>query len=79
MVLGQPSETFIDYRVYPFKSLTGQRALLKNDILPILDDIREIRFGVEIFINLYFQAKGKQKKNFSFSIKLSILAKNYIT
>lgn len=62
MVLGQPSETFIDYRVNPFKSLTGQRALLKNDILPILDDIREIRFGVETFINLYFQAKGKSIK-----------------
>ena len=62
MVLGQPSETFIDYRINPFKSLTGERALLKNDILPILDDIREIRFGVETFINLYYQAKGKRIK-----------------
>ena len=62
MVLGQPSETFIDYRVNPFKSLTGERALLKTDILPILDDIREIRFGVETFINLYYQAKGKRIK-----------------
>jgi hypothetical protein len=52
---------------------------LKNDILPILDDIREIRFGVEPFINLYFQAKGKKKKKFPFSGKLSILSKNYIT
>lgn len=62
MVLGQPSETFIDYRINPFKSLTGERALLKNDILPILDDIREIRFGVETFINLYYQATGKRIK-----------------
>ncbi len=62
MVLGQPSETFIDYRINPFKSLTGERVLIKNDILPILDDIREIRFGVETFINLYFQAKGKRIK-----------------
>ncbi len=62
MVLGQPSETFVDYRINPFKSLTGERALLKNDILPILDDIREIKFGVETFINLYYQAKGKRIK-----------------
>ncbi len=62
MVLGQPSETFIDYRINPFKSLTGERALLKKDIIPILDDIRDIRFGVETFINLYFQANGKRIK-----------------
>lgn len=62
MVLGQPSETLIDYRINPFKSLTGERALLKKDILPILDNIRDIRFGVETFINLYFQAQGKRIK-----------------
>ena len=62
MVLGQPSETLIDYRVNPFKALTGERALLKKDILPILEDIRTIRFGVETFINLYYQAKGKKIK-----------------
>ncbi len=62
MVLGQPSETFIDYRINPFRSLTGERVLFKNDILPILNNIREIRFGVETFINLYFQSKGKRIK-----------------
>ncbi|MEA3448816.1 MAG: glycosyltransferase family 2 protein [Bacteroidota bacterium] len=62
MVLGQPSETLIDYKVNPFRALTGERALLKKDIVPILEDIREIRFGVETFINLYFQAKGKRIK-----------------
>lgn len=62
MVLGQPSETLIDYRINPFKSLTGERALFKKDILPLLDDIREIRFGVETFINMYYQAKGKRIK-----------------
>lgn len=62
MVLGSPSETLIDYRINPFKSLTGQRAVLKRDIVPIIDDIREIRFGVETFINLYYQAKGKRIK-----------------
>lgn len=62
MVLGQPSETLIDYRINPFKALTGQRALLKKDILPILDDIKNIRFGVETYMNLYFQAHGKRIK-----------------
>jgi glycosyltransferase involved in cell wall biosynthesis len=59
MVLGSPSETLIDYRVNPFKTLTGERALRKKDIEPILENIRDIRFGVETYINLYFQAHGK--------------------
>lgn len=63
MVLGQPSETFIDYRVNPFKSLTGERALLKKDILPILEDMRNIHFGIETFINLYYWAHGKRIKS----------------
>ena len=60
MTLGQPSNTFIDYRINPFKSLTGERAMFKMDILPILDDIRDIRFGVETYINLSFQSRGKR-------------------
>jgi glycosyltransferase involved in cell wall biosynthesis len=62
MVLGQPSDTLINYRIDPFKSLTGERALLKKDIIPILEDIRQIRFGIETFINLYFQANSKRIK-----------------
>lgn len=58
MVLGQPSETLIDYRINPFKSLTGERAMLKKDLIPILDEVRDIRFGVETFFNLYYQAQG---------------------
>ncbi len=60
MVLGQPGETLINYHINPFKSLTGQRALLKKDILPILNEIRVTRFGVETYINLYYQAHGKK-------------------
>jgi len=60
LVLGQPRETMIDYRVNPFKSLTGERAVFRKDILPIMEDIREIKFGVETFINLYYQAEGKR-------------------
>lgn len=62
MVLGYPSETLIDYRVNPFKSLTGERALRKKDLEPILQDIKDIRFGVETYINLHFQANGKKIK-----------------
>ena len=47
IVLGQPSDTLINYQINPFKSLTGQRALFKKDIVPILNDIRNIRFGVQ--------------------------------
>lgn len=62
MVLGQPSETLIDYRLNPFKGLTGERAIFKKDLDPILEEIRDIRFGVETYINLYFQAHGKKIK-----------------
>ncbi len=62
MVLGSPSETLIDYRVNPFKSLTGERTLYKKDLIPILDNMRDIRFGVETYMNLYFQAHGKVVK-----------------
>jgi len=61
MVLGPP-DTLLDYRIHPFTPLTGERALLKKDILPILDEIRDIRFGIETFLNLYYQAKGKRIK-----------------
>jgi glycosyltransferase involved in cell wall biosynthesis len=62
MVVGSPSETLIDYRVNPFKSLTGERSLFKKDIEPILEKIRHMRFGVETYINLYYQASGKKIK-----------------
>ena len=62
MVLGQATETLINYGVNPFKSLTGERALLKKDILPIVDKMKQSRFGVETLINLYFQSQGKRIK-----------------
>jgi glycosyltransferase involved in cell wall biosynthesis len=62
MVLGQPSETLIDYKINPFKPLSGQRALRKREIVSILNDIRDIRFGIETYLNLYYQAQGKRIK-----------------
>ena len=62
MVLGQATETLINYGINPFKSLTGERALLKKDIMPIVDKMKHSRFGVETLINLYYQSEGKTIK-----------------
>jgi glycosyltransferase involved in cell wall biosynthesis len=62
MVLGQATETLINYRINPFKSLSGQRSLSRKDILPILEDMKTTKFGVETLINLYYQAYEKRVK-----------------
>jgi glycosyltransferase involved in cell wall biosynthesis len=62
MVLGQATETIINYKINPVKSFTGERTLLKKDILPVLEDIRSSKFGVETLINLYYQAHEKKVK-----------------
>lgn len=62
MVLGQATETLINYKLNPFKSFTGERCLRKNEILPILNDIKTSKFGVETLINLYYQAHEKKVK-----------------
>ena len=67
MVLGQPSDTVINYAVNPFKVLTGQRTVLKSDIQPILENISTSRFGVETLINLHYKANGKKVKYISLS------------
>jgi len=62
MVLGQATETLINYKYNPFKSFTGERVFFKKDILPILDKMKHSRFGVETLINLYYQSEGKRIK-----------------
>ena len=62
MVLGQATETLINYSINPFKSFSGQRSLLKKDILPIVNKMKHSRFGVETLINLYYQSEGKKVK-----------------
>ena len=47
MVLGQATETLINYSINPFKSFTGERALLKKDVLRLVDKMKKSRFGVE--------------------------------
>jgi glycosyltransferase involved in cell wall biosynthesis len=62
MVLGQATETLINYKINPFKSFTGQRAMLKQDVFAILEEMRTSKFGVETLINLHYQAQGKRVK-----------------
>ncbi len=62
MVLGQATETIINYGLNPFKSFTGERSVLKEDILPIIEKMKTSRFGVETLINLYYQSQGKRVK-----------------
>lgn len=59
MVLGQPFVTILNFKVNPFKSLTGERSVKRTDILPLLNKMKTSRFGVETLINLYYQATGK--------------------
>lgn len=88
MALGQPFITILNYKINPFKSLTGERAVKRIDILPLLEKMKESRFGVETLINLYYQASGKivkyilmpeldHKSKFSKTNKLSA-SKQYI-
>jgi len=62
MVLGQATETLINYKINPFKSFSGERSLLKKEILPILNDMKTSKFGVETLINLYYQSHEKTVK-----------------
>ena len=60
MVLGAASGVTIDFKSNPYKSMIGQKAMLKEDLMPILNDIREIRFSLENFILLHYQTNGKR-------------------
>ncbi len=42
--------------------LGGERACYKKDLLPILDALRESKFGIETLLNLYFKSKNKTIK-----------------
>ncbi len=63
MVLGQPYVSILNYKVNPFKSLTGERSVKREDILPLINKMKASRFGVETLINLYYQATGKVVKH----------------
>jgi len=62
MVLGQATDTRINHNINPFKFFSGQRAVRKKDILPVLERIKPSRFGVETIINLHYKATNKTIK-----------------
>jgi len=60
MVIGHPTENDLDRRLNPFKPIAGERAVFKEDILPLLGRMCESRFGVETLINFYYRARKKR-------------------
>jgi glycosyltransferase involved in cell wall biosynthesis len=59
MVLGQPTKTLIPQGINPFKKLSGQRAIMKKDIMPILDMMKSSGYGVETLINMHYKVNKK--------------------
>lgn len=62
MVLGYSTVNILNQDVNPLKILTGERALYKEDIIPILDKMKESRFGVETLLYFYYISIGKSIK-----------------
>jgi glycosyltransferase involved in cell wall biosynthesis len=62
MVLGHTAAKIANYNLSPFKSYTGERVLLKKDLNLILDEIEDLRFGIETYINFYYESHGKRVK-----------------
>jgi hypothetical protein len=61
MVIGDPQYTSHVVRLLdPFRPLSGQRAVRRKDLLPMLEEIRNSGFGIETLLNLtYKQQKRK--------------------
>jgi hypothetical protein len=61
MVIGYPirGEAFLD-AMNVLRPLSGQRAIFRRDILPLVAQMRTSRYGVETLINLYYRQKGKR-------------------
>ena len=61
MVIGYPvrSQRIVD-RIAPFRAISGERALFRKDLLPIVEHIRTSGYGVETLINLYYRAERKR-------------------
>jgi glycosyltransferase involved in cell wall biosynthesis len=60
MVVGHPTTNNTIDKFDPFKPLAGERAVFKEDILPLLTRIEKSRFGVETLINLFYQTNKKR-------------------
>ncbi len=62
MVLGYSTVNVLTKEINPLKILTGERALFKNDIMPILEKIKQSRFGVETLLFFYYMSVEKSIK-----------------
>jgi len=62
MVIGQPTESIFNKLFNPLKPLSGERAVLRKDIIHIVDKIMNTGYGVETIINLYYRANNKKIK-----------------
>ncbi len=62
MVLGYSTINILRQDVNPLKILTGERAMYKENITPILGKMKESRFGVETLLYFYFISIGKTVK-----------------
>lgn len=58
MTLGYTTVNIFDREINPMKILTGERALFREDILPLLPRMKESRFGVEMLLYMYYRSKG---------------------
>lgn len=62
MVLGYSTVNILNMDVNPLKILTGERAMYKEDLVPILEKMKGSRFGVETLLYLYYLSLGKSLK-----------------
>ena len=60
MVAGHPTINSLDHVANPFKKITGERAVFKKDILPLVKKFKESRFGVETLINIHYKSQKKR-------------------
>lgn len=60
MVLGFPSKALINYKINPYKNFTGERALFKKEIEPIISKIMYSQYGVEWLINHHYKDNKKR-------------------
>ena len=62
MVLGYSTVNIINKDINPLKILTGERAVFKKDLIPILGKMKESKFGVETLLYFHFFSVGKTIK-----------------
>lgn len=64
MVIGTPNNFGVNFSLHPYKSALTQKAMLKEDLMEVLDDIREMRYGIDAYLTMLYQTIGK-RINFS--------------